>query len=79
MADNNDKQASNKQAANSQFRKLRQAEDGKRAMLDYENAAAAMRTKTARLRELRLAREAEDAATAAATPASAKKNAAKKS
>ena len=35
MADNNDKQASNKQAANSQFRKLRQAEDGKRAMLDY--------------------------------------------
>ena len=36
MADNNDKQASNKQAANSQFRKLRQAEDGKRAMLDYE-------------------------------------------
>lgn len=79
MADNNDKQASNKQAANSQFRKLRQAEDGKRAMLDYENAAAAMRTKTARLRELRLAREAEDAATAAATPAPAKKKAAKKS
>jgi NAD(P)-dependent dehydrogenase (short-subunit alcohol dehydrogenase family) len=31
----------NKNAANSQFRKLRQAEDGKRAMLDYENNAAA--------------------------------------
>lgn len=72
MADN-----SNKQAANSQFRKQRQAEDGKRAMLDYENAATAMRTKTAKLRELRLAREAELAAAAAAAPP--KKKAAKKS
>ncbi len=77
MADNNNKQASNKQAANSQFRKLRQAEDGKRAMLDYENAATAMRTKTAKLRELRLAREAEEAAAAAAAPP-VKKKAAKK-
>ena len=38
----------NKNAANSQFRKLRQAEDGKRAMLDYENNAAANRAKTTR-------------------------------
>jgi hypothetical protein len=68
---------SNKNAANSQFRKLRQAEDGKRAMLDYENSANAMRAKTARLRALRLARDAEEAAAAAAAPP-VKKKAAKK-
>ena len=74
MADN-----ANKTAANSQFRKLRQAEDGKRAMLDYENSATAMRAKTARLRELRLARDAQEAALAAASPpAPMKKKAAKK-
>ncbi len=73
MADNSNKNAGNKHAANSQFRKLRQAEDGKRAMLDYENAATAMRTKTARLRELRLAREAEEAAAEAAAPPVKKK------
>ena len=73
MADN-----ANKNAANSQFRKLRQAEEGKRAMLDYENSAAAMRSKTARLRELRLARDAEEAAVAAAAPPVKKKAAKKK-
>jgi hypothetical protein len=73
LADN-----ANKTAANSQFRKLRQAEDGKRAMLDYENAATAMRTKTARLRALRLARDAEEAAAAAAAPPPVKKKAARK-
>jgi hypothetical protein len=30
-------------AANKEFRKARQAEDGKRAMMDYENAAVAAR------------------------------------
>jgi hypothetical protein len=69
---------SNKTAANSQFRKLRQAEDGKRAMLDYENNAAAMRAKTAKLRALRLAHEAEEAAAAAAAPPPVKKKASKK-
>jgi hypothetical protein len=68
----------NKNAANSQFRKLRQAEDGKRAMLDYENNAAANRAKTTRLRALRLARDAEEAAAAAAAPPPVKKKAAKK-
>jgi len=53
-------------AANKQFRKQRQADDGKRAMLDYESAAVAMRAKTAKLRALRLAREAEEAAKAEA-------------
>jgi hypothetical protein len=63
LADNN-----NKNAANSQFRKLKQAEDGKRAMLEYESTAAANRAKTARLRALRLARDAEEAAAAALAP-----------
>ena len=57
MADN-----SKKNAANVQFNKLQRAEDGKRAMVEYEAAAAANRAKTARLRELRLARDAELAA-----------------
>ena len=71
---------SKKNAANNQFRKLRQAEEGKRAMTEYENNAIASRAKTARLRALRLARdEAEAAALAAAPPApSKKKKAAKK-
>lgn len=55
-------------AANKEFRKARQAEEGRRAMLDYENAAAANRVKTAKLRALRLARDAEDAAALAAAP-----------
>jgi hypothetical protein len=68
-----------KAAANNQFRKLRQAEDGKRAMTEYENAAVANRAKTARLKALRLAHEAEQAAIAAAAPpAPAKKKASKK-
>ena len=54
------------------------AEDGKRAMLDYENNAAANRAKTTRLRALRLARDAEEAAAAAAAPPPVKKKAAKK-
>ena len=51
-------------------KRLRQAEDGKRAMLDYEAEVAAVRVKTERLRLLRLAR---DAAAPKATPASPKK------
>lgn len=66
-------------AANKQFRKQRQAEEGKRAAMDYENAAVATRAKTARLKALRLAKEAEEAAAAAAAPpAPAKKKKTKK-
>jgi hypothetical protein len=39
-------------------RKLQQAADGRKAMLDYEAEAAAVRAKTERLRALRLARDA---------------------
>ncbi len=55
--------------ASAELRKMQQAEDGKKAMLDYEAEAAAMRAKTEKLRALRLARDA------AAPPAPAKKKA----
>ena len=57
-----------KHAANKEFKKARQAEEGKRAMTEYENTAVANRAKTARLKALRLARDAEEAAIAAAAP-----------
>ena len=71
---------SKKNAANNQFRKLRQAEEGKRAMTEYENNAIASRAKTARLKALRLARDAEEATALAANPPPPpkKKKAAKK-
>ena len=52
-------------------RKSQQAEDGKKAMLDYEAEAAALRARTEKLRALRLAREA-------AAPPPPPKNRAKK-
>ena len=68
---------SNKDEAQKQFAKVQRAEDGKKAMSDYEAEGAAMRAKTARLRALRLARDAEQAA-AAPPPAPAKKKKAAK-
>ena len=61
--------------ASAEARKMQQAADGKKAMLDYEAEAAALRAKTEKLRALRLAREA------AMPPAPVKKktSAAKKS
>lgn len=44
--------------ASAELRKMQQAEDGKKAMLDYEAEAAAQRVKTEKLRALRLARDA---------------------
>jgi hypothetical protein len=63
--------------ASAELRKLAQAEDGKKAMLDYEAQAAALRARTDKLRALRLAREA--AAPAAPAKTSARTSAAKKS
>jgi len=63
----------NKSRSGAELKKLQQAEDGRRAMLDYEREAAAIRTKTERLRALRLARDA------AAPPAPAKAMPARKS
>jgi len=42
--------------------RARQAEDGKKAMAEYEASAAATRAKTEKLRALRLAREAAELA-----------------
>lgn len=46
--------------------KARQAEEGKKAMAEYEANAAAVRAKTEKLRALRLAREAADGTQGAA-------------
>ena len=42
--------------------RARQAEDGKKAMAEYEASAAATRAKTEKLKALRLAKEASEAA-----------------
>jgi hypothetical protein len=61
---------------NDGLRKLQQAEDAKKAMAEYHAQAAAVDANTERLRALRLAKEAAEAA---ATPAKAvKKKSAKK-
>lgn len=79
MSDN-----SKKDEAQRQFNKLQKAEDGKKAMSEYEAEAAAIRAKTERLRALRLARDAavETAPASAKSPgvkaAGAKKQSAKK-
>jgi hypothetical protein len=66
---------SKKDEAQRQFSKLQKAEDGKKAMSEYEAEAAAIRAKTERLRALRLARDAAlaaDPASAGAKPVRAK-------
>jgi hypothetical protein len=65
--------------ASAEVRKLQQAEDGKKAMLDYEAAAAATRAKTERLRALRLAREAAEPPKPVKSKTSATKKSAKAS
>ena len=65
---------SNKHQANAEFAKAQRANDAKKATSDYENEAAAVRAKTARLKALRLARDAAaPKATAAATGPKGKK------
>jgi hypothetical protein len=48
-----------KATVSSTFAATQRAEDGKKAMAEYEAAAIAIRAKTERLKALRLAREAE--------------------
>jgi hypothetical protein len=60
--------------ANAQFKKAQREQDGKKAMAEYEAEGLALRAKTAKLRALRLARDAEQAA---AAPAAGKKPAKK--
>ncbi len=47
--------------AEASFKKDQRAREGAKAMADYEAAGVAMRAKTARLRALRLRKEAADA------------------
>ncbi len=63
--------------ANAQFKKAQREQDGKKAMAEYEADGIAMRAKTAKLKAMRLARDAEQAAAEAANPAP-KKSAVKK-
>ena len=58
--------------------RARQAEDGKKAMAEYEASAAATRVKTEKLRALRMAKEAAEAA-APKPPAKSKAKAGAKS
>jgi hypothetical protein len=53
---------SRKDEAQSQFKKVQRAEDGKKAMSEYESERVAVLAKTARLKALRLARDAAEAA-----------------
>jgi hypothetical protein len=71
MADKPDKHQ-----ANAQFAKLQRANDAKKATTEYEAEAIALRAKTARLKALRLAR---DAAAPAPAPAAPKRKAKAKS
>jgi hypothetical protein len=64
---------SKKDQANAQFKKTQRAEDGKKAMSEYEAEATAVRAKTERLKALRVAKEAADLAAAPAAKASVKK------
>src|SRR5438105_11522442 len=68
---------SKKDDANAQFDKMQRAEDGKKALSEYEAEAAAVRAKTARLRALRLARDAAEQASAAVQPVAVKKKSGK--
>jgi hypothetical protein len=47
-----------RQRAEKIFKKEQRAQDGRKAMIEYESQALATREKTARLKELRLAKEA---------------------
>lgn len=49
-----------KEAANAQFKKAQRVQEGAQARAQYESDARAVRDKTARLRSLRLAKEASE-------------------
>ncbi len=64
--------------ANAKFKKLQREEEAKKNLSEYEASEAAIRAKTARLKALRLARDASLAAEPAAPVVPAKKKVAKK-
>jgi hypothetical protein len=66
-AEDKSKEAVSKRA-DASFRKEERDKDGKKAMADYEIESRAVAVKTARLRALRLAKEAADKVEEAAKP-----------
>jgi hypothetical protein len=68
VSSNLSKEAQAAKAEASFKRKADQAREGKAAAMEYEAAAIATRAKTAKLRELRLAKEAADREAEAANP-----------
>ena len=66
---------SKKDEPQAQFTKEQKAEEGRKAMAEYEAAAIAVRAKTERLKAMRLAREAELAKNAPPKSATRKKGA----
>ena len=64
--------------ANSKFKKLQRHEEAKKNVAEHEASEAAIRAKTARLKALRLARDAALAAEKPVTPVPVKKKPAKK-
>lgn len=67
-----------KARAKTQAMRVLQAEDGRKAMAEYEASVTATREKTERLRALRMAREAAEAAAPAPAKTKGKSKAAKK-
>jgi hypothetical protein len=65
-------------SAEAEFKKQARAQDGRTAASEYGAELLALRTKTERLRTLRLAKEAADAAAEAPSAAEAKPAAATK-
>jgi hypothetical protein len=49
-----------RQRAEKSFKQEERAQNGRKAMIEYESQAVATREKTARLKELRLAKEARE-------------------
>jgi len=78
MTDTHTHDAAKAKAEASFKRKAEQARDGAIAMAEYVAEQAAVRSKTERLRALRLAREAEQDAQASSDGAGAKKKAARR-
>jgi hypothetical protein len=66
-----------KNQAEAEFKKTQRALDGKKAMSEYEAEAAAVRANMEKLKALRLARDAAEAA-AAPAPVAVKKKSGKK-
>jgi hypothetical protein len=55
-----DKSKEAQRRAEAEFKKVRNAKEGAKALSEYESAAQAVREKTSRLRALRLAKEAAE-------------------